>query len=186
MTSPYNPRNRVKAIKLVKTLQERGMNMSVISKSIGHDIWFISGMMTKGTNVNDETLMRLRNLAGEQQECQQCSTIEGDILALLKPDGTLDSQKIMRKLLPKGYRVGTIQVTLRALKSAGTIESPCRGHYKLAAREIPEKTRAFNESRTDNHDIAKLRREIRALRKLTRKLVANQSKIIGKFNSPVE
>ena len=182
----YNPQNRTKALKLIKILKQRGLISSEISRRLGHEVWFISGIETKGTNVSDTTLAGLRSMVtcghGDTKLIglnpnTDTATVDDAILALLQSGKTLSSQDIMRKLLPK-YRVGTIQKALAELKSTNRIESPMRGYYKFFLTNLPKrKTEPHQCDNGDNKsDISKLRNEIRSLRKLTRRIL-HQSKL---------
>ena len=184
----YNPNNRAKALKLIKELKHRGLISSEISRRLGHEVWFISGIETKGTNVSDTTLAGLRSMVtcgqGDTKPIDslfykvgEVSTTNNAILALLQSGKILSSQYIMRKLLSK-YRVGTIQKALADLKSANKIDMPQRGYYKIIATKIEPQEEFFpwdNASNNDKSEISKLRSEIRSLRKLTKKIL-RQSK----------
>ena len=186
----YNPHNRVKALKLIKELKQCGIISSEISRGLGRDIWFISGIETKGTNVSDATLAGLRNMVNCKQTINRDTTLVGlrgnghvteitiddAILALLQSGKTLSSQDIMRKLLSK-YRVGTISKALTNLKLANKIESPQRGYYckRVTAKLTPIESHPWDYD-NGKSEITKLRKEIRSLRKLTKRIL-HQAKL---------
>ena len=179
----YNPHNRTKALKLIKELKHRGIIGAEISRRLGRDIWFISGIETKGTNVSDTTLAGLRSMVNCGQGDtkligfhtmvnDEASTVDDAIITLLQSGKTLSSRDIMRKLLSR-YKVGTIQKALANLKSTNRIDSPNRGYY---CKRVTEKLMSVEESHPWDYDngkseISKLRKEIRALRKMTGRIL---------------
>jgi hypothetical protein len=191
----YNPANRAGAIKLIRTLVSRGMYLRDISNKLGYEQSWASCVIRKGCIPNNDALKALKQLAGTPPTPKSRirdvkihgSGITQDILALFKTGKTtLHSQVIMRKLMAHGHKLGPMQKSLRSLKLSGGLECPHVGYYKLPPAPKMTKHEYIPSHPWDGqngNEMKKLRKEIRLLKKLTRRIASNQTKLLNQQNS---